>query len=131
MSVLRINKLATAFGIRAARTYPDTVTFKRPTNVVDSVGGTTTSYAATLPADVPCKYVVYRGSQKETGNKIIADSDYMLTCPAYYGGLVDVDAACQAVIAARTSGEPARTFVVDWVGRKEGIEIEMLVSIES
>lgn len=120
------------FGARAASTFQDTVTFKRPTNAKDPVGGLTTTYAATTPSAIPCKYEALTGSQREVGNKLIANSDYMIKIPAWYSSaLIDVDGACQAVIAARSGGEIARTFNVNWVGRMEGFEIEVYVSIES
>ena len=129
----RITQLAQAFGAHSPRTFQDTVTFKRPTNSVDMVGGITSALNATLPSAIPCKYELFRGAQKETANKIIANSDYVLKIPSYYSAqLVDVDETCQAIVAARAGigAEPARTFNIDWIGRKEGIEIEIYLSVE-
>lgn len=128
----RITQLAQSFGARAPGTFQDTVTFNRPVNTKDAVGGVTASYGATIPASIPCKYEAYTGKQFQVGEKVISEASYVIKVPSYYSAaLVDVDARCQAVIAARSGGEPARTFNVDYVSRVEGIEILVYVSLES
>lgn len=128
----RITELAQSFGARAGGTFQDTVTFSRPVNTKDSVGGITSVYGATTPASIPCKYEVYAGKQFQAGEKVISEASYVIKIPSYFSAaLVDVDARCQAEIAARSGGEPARTFNVDYVSRIEGIEILVYVSLES
>lgn len=128
----RITQLAQSFGARAGGTFQDTVTFKRPTNAKDSVGGVVSTEAATSPASIPCKYSPYTGRQFQAGEKTISETSYVIKVPsAYSSALVDVDGRCQAIIAARSGGEPARTFNVDYVSRIEGIEIQVYVSLES
>lgn len=127
----RIDRLAASFGVRANRSFQDTVTFKRPANVASSVGGYTQTLANTAPASVPCKWEPYSGKQFQVGEKIISEQSYVIKVPATFSSsLIDVDAACQAVIAARAAGEPARTFSVDYVERVEGIEIRVFCSLE-
>lgn len=130
-SAVRIDRLATVFGVRSDRTFQDSVTFKRPTNTKDTVGGVTQSFSATT-SNVPCKCEPTSGAQREVANKLIANSNYVIKVPSYFSSaLVDVDGRCQAIIAARSGGEPSRTFNVNWVERLEGIEIRIYVSIES
>lgn len=128
----RITQLSQALGARVGGTLQDTVTFSRPTNIKDAVGGITSSFGATTPASIPCKYEPYTGKQFQVGEKIISETSYVIKVPAYYSAaLVDVDGKCTAVIAARSGGEPARTFSVDYVHRLEGIEIQIYASLES
>ena len=125
------NSMAVAYGVAAAAMFPDTVTFKRATSTVDTVGGVTTSLANTTPASVPCRYRPARENERTLASRTISGNLYMIFVPAQFSSaLVDVDAKCDAVIAARTSGEPARTFHVQGVGRYEGLEIRIPASIE-
>lgn len=125
------NSMAVALGVMTAAQWPDSVTFNRPTNTVDTVGGITTTTAATTPASVPCRYRPLTAKELEIASKRQSEADYAIFVPAQYSSsLVDVDAKCDAVIAARSGGEPARTFKLYGVSRFEGLEIEILCSLE-
>ena len=125
------NAMATAYSVATAAMFPDVVTFQRPTNTVSSVGGYTSSASATSPASVPCKWEPYTGKEFQAGEKIISEGSYVIKVPAVFSSsLIDVDGACQAVVAARTGGELVRTFSVDYIERFEGIEIRVYASLE-
>ncbi len=127
------NSMAVAFGTMSAAMYPDTVTFMRPTNSVDTVGGITTSTAATSPTSVPCRWRPLTAKELEVAVKRESEADYAIFVPAQYSSaLIDVDGRCDAVIAARSGSpaEPARTFKTYGISRFEGLEIEVLASLE-
>lgn len=126
-----VNRLAVRIGNSASRRFVDTVTFKRPSNTADAVGGVTTTLANTTPTTVPCRYRPASGSERSVGDKVISGNAYMIFVPAQYSSsLIDVDAKCQAVIASRTSGEPSRTFHIHAIERYEGVEIAILATLE-
>ncbi len=125
------NAMAVAYGVASLAAFPDTVTFKRPTSTVDTVGGMTTSLANTTPASVPCRYRPASERERQIGNKQVAGSLYAIFVPAQYSSaLVDLDAKCDVVMAARSGGEPTRTFHTQGVARYEGIEIKVMASLE-
>lgn len=134
MSTTQIfNAMAAAYGVIASAQYPDTVTFKRPTNVKDSVGGITTTLANTSPASVPCRWRPLTAREKDIASKRESEADYAIFVPAQFSSaLIDVDAKCDAVIAARSGSpaEPARTFKTSGISRFEGLEIRIDASLE-
>lgn len=124
--------LSQAYGVIAEAMYEDRVTFKRPSATTDTVGGSTRVFAETDPDDIPCRYRPASGSEIQRANQVLSKTAYSIFVPATYENeLVDVDARCQAVIAAREDGEVTRTFNVVAPLRNLGIEIEVLVTIES
>lgn len=111
--------------------WPDLVTFKRETFAVDTVGGSTSTLANTTPANVPARWRPLKASEKQAGDKMVAGADYVIAVPSQFSSaLVDVDANSQAVLAARSGGEPERTFKILGVIRDIGLEIKVLASIE-
>src|SRR5688572_19975019 len=124
-------QLAQEIGKRANEAFPDFVTFQRATRTADDSGGTLATQANTTPASVPCRYRPSSGSEIEQAGKSISGTAYTFFIPSHFSSaLVDVDAKCRAVVAARSGGEPSRTFNVQWVGRVEGIVIHLLASLE-
>jgi hypothetical protein len=117
--------------VKAFAEYPNRVTFNRPTNTVSAAGGVTASRAATSPSGVPCRYSPASGAEKSVSDKIVSGTAYMVHVPSFFSSsLVDVDARCDAVIAALPGGEPSLTLHVDWIGRHEDAEIKILASRE-
>ena len=124
------NSMAVAFGVATAASYPDLVTFQRPTNTAGTDGGLKTSLANTSPASIPCRYRPATVNEKTISNERVAGALYAIFVPAQYSSsLIDVDAKCDAVIAARSGGEPARTFHTQGIMREAGLEIKVLASI--
>lgn len=127
----RATQLAIEVGRRASESFPDTVTFSRPTSAKDSSGGTTYTNANTSPANVPCRYRPSSGDEVELAGKTISGNAYTIIVPAYFSSaLVDVDSKSKAVVAARSGGEVSRTFNIVSIGRVEGICIHLLATIE-
>lgn len=125
--------MGAALGVMGEAMYPDTVTFRRPTTTKGSAGGNVMSATGnpTDPQNVPVRYYPASGSEITQAGKPISGTSYMLKVPnSYEDALIDVDSTCLAIIAARPGGEEARTLRVQWIGRKMGIEIEILASFE-
>lgn len=126
------NTMAVAFGTMTAAMYTDTVTFKRSGVTKGSAGGNIIgSPTNNTPANVPCRYQPASASERELAGKAISGTAYMIYVPAQFSSaLIDVDSKCQAVIAARSGGEPARTMNVQTVERFSGLEIALLATLE-
>lgn len=132
VSSVRFDRLTAKYDARSGRGFPDTVTFSRPSSATDSVGGVTKTLSENSPEDIPCRYRPASGDEIQRSNKVLSKMAYMLFVPGRYEAeLIDVDAKCSAVVAARDSGEPSRTFNIQWVGRYEGVEIQLLATLES
>ena len=123
------NSMATAYGIAYAAMMPDTVTFNRPTNATDTVGGVTTTTAATTPANVPCRWRPMSSQERTVADSRVSGTGYVIFVPNMYSSvLIDVDAKCTATIAARSGGDAARTFETHGIARYEGLEIKIEAS---
>lgn len=128
------NRLAKRVGVLAARRFPDRITFKGSsgTDTTDPGGGTIVGEPAdSVPRNIPCRYRPATGREVQLAGKTISGTAYMLTIPAQFNGhLISVDATSRGVVAARTKGEPSRTFNVQWIGRVEGIVIQLMGAFE-
>jgi hypothetical protein len=131
VSSVRFDRLAERYAARSERFYPDSVTFRGPTVTADSVGGQTSVVGDLDPIDIPVRYRPASGDESLLAGKQIAKASYMLFIPAVYDSeLINVNSKSKAMIAARTNGEPSRTLQVHWIGRYEGVEIQLLASLE-
>lgn len=128
------NRLAKRVGVLSARRFPDRITFKSSStsDTTDPGGGNIVGDPAdSIPRNIPCRYRPASGREVQLAAKVLSGTAYVLTVPAQFKGhLVGVDATSQGVVAARPSGEPARTFNVVWIGRVEGIVIQLLGTFE-
>ena len=125
--------MGAALGVIGAEMYPDTVTFRRPVTTKGADGGNIVSATGnpTEPQNVPVRYRPASGRELTLTGKQISGTAYMLNVPnSFEDALIDVDAECLAIIAARPGGEQARTLQVQWIGRHLGIEVKVLASIE-
>lgn len=124
--------MAEAYGIASDAMYEDRVTFNKSAITKGTSAGNVVGAPAAIATAIPCRYRPASASEIQRAGKTIAGSAYMICVPASYeGALVQVDSECQAVVAARNGGEVSRTFNVVAPLRKQGIEIECLVKIES
>ena len=123
------NSMAVALGVAAAAMYPDLVTFQRPTSTAGTDGGLKTSLANTSPASVPCRYRPASDRENTIANMRVTGTLYAIFVPAQYSSsLIDVDGKCDALIAARSGGEPARTLHVSGIERGSGLEIKVMAT---
>jgi hypothetical protein len=132
MSNNQMTAMSEAYGVMSDAMYQDRVTFKRaPASSKTAAGGNLAPAPVATTSDVPCRYRPANGREIQQAEKPIAGVAYMIFVPStHLDDLVDVDARCVAVLAARTGGEVSRTFNVVAPLRTLGIEIEVLVGLE-
>ncbi len=127
-----LTAMSEAYSVSSAAMYEDRVTFQRSTSTKGSDGGDLAPVPVDTTAGVPCRYRPATGKESEVSGKTVSGTTYMIFVPSSFAdALVDVDAKCQAVMAARDGGEVSRTFNVVAPLRYMGIEIECLVTIEA
>lgn len=115
---------------RSAFKYPDRCTFKRIAETKGSAGGNVRTATATS-SSVPCFLapVPVRNAEHIVSMAAQSEAIYDITIPGTYSSaLVDVDAKCQAIVAAR-GGEPQRTYNVVEVERGSLLETVVRASI--
>lgn len=124
--------MAEAYGVASEAMYEDRVTFSRSQITKGTASGNIVGSPSPVATSIPCRYRPASAREIQLSGKSVAGVAYMICVPASYNdSLVEVDAECNAVIAARDDGEVSRTFNVVAPLRKQGIEIECLVKCES
>ena len=108
----RITAQGQAFGVIAAAQYVDRMTIQRRKSTKGPTGGNIPADPEVLAENVPCRITPTSASEKELVGQTTETELYTVKAPAFQGSeLIEIDAQCEIVIAAREGGVAAQTLI--------------------
>lgn len=92
------------FGNIAIEMYTDRMTIRRQTSTKGPAGGNLPSTPVILASNVPCRIRPASATEREVAGATQGANAFLVKAPAWQGSdLIQIDATCELVIAARDS----------------------------
>lgn len=127
----RLTAQGKTFGIAAAAMYVDRCTIMRPSSTIGPHGGRIPGAPTVLAADVPCRTSPASASERQLAGATQGETALKIRMPAWQDDqLVEVDATCEIIIAAR-GGIPAQTLKVVAPLPNQGLTLEVIGTMKA
>lgn len=97
-----LTKKGQMFGNIAEKMYTDRMTIRRQTTTKGPAGGNIPGAPLILASNVPCRIKPASANERELAGATQGANAYLIKSPAWQGSeLIQIDATCEIVIAAR------------------------------